>query len=230
LARYALQPGDLIITPAGSQEWLRRQEYEEFLSLSLEPALLSRFAEASSRARSFELRRQAQTIRDPLLLQIGFALRAEMDAASASFSPIYVHELTDALAAHLLHRYAGWEQDQRTESTGLSPAKMRCITEYIRANLAQPLTLPELAALAAVSPHHFTRIFKRATGVTPHQYMLSLRIEQARHLLLQRDLSQTQIAAQLGFHDQSHFARTFKRIVGATPRTFLREHDKNIPE
>lgn len=230
LTRHALRPGDLLITPANTQEWLCRREHEDFLLLYLEPTLLTQIAKTSTIARAFELIKHEQVIQDALLLQIGFALRSEIHAATASFSPVYVQELTNALAAHLLRRYAHWEQEHLSAPHPLSSARWREVTEYIHAHLSQPLTLPELASLAAMSPYHFTRAFKQALGVSPHQYIISARIEQARKLLLKGDLPLTQVATELGFYDQSHFTRTFKRLVGFTPQAFLLKNGKNIPE
>lgn len=230
LTRHVLRPGDLLISPANSQEWLRREEHEDFLLLYLEPALLTQIVQESTMARSFALPRQEHVIQDPLLLQIVLTLRAEMNETTAHFSPIYVQELANAFAAHLLRRYARWEQDHLPHDHRLPSTSLRHITEYIHTNLSQPLTLPELAALTAMSPYHFARIFKKATGASPHQYILSARLEQAKPLLLKGELPLTQIAAQLGFYDQSHFTPTFKRVVGFTPHTFLQEMGKNIPQ
>ncbi|WP_165422863.1 AraC family transcriptional regulator [Ktedonosporobacter rubrisoli] len=230
LTRHRLTAGDLFISPAGSQEWLRRYEYEDFFTINLEPALLTRLAEASGRASAFELLRQKQAIQDPLLLQISHTLRAESKVAGPGFSSIYVQELSHAFAAHLLRHYGRWEEYDYSTHTSLSTSRLRRIIDYIHSNLAQPLTLTELAALVAMNPYHFTRIFKRTTGVSPHQYILSQRIEQARRLLLKGELSQTQIANQLGFYDQSHFSRTFKRVIGLTPQAYCQEHVKNIQD
>jgi len=78
-----------------------------------------------------------------------------------------------------------------------------------------------LAAVARLSPYHFARQFKVATGLPPHQYVIARRVERAQQLLRAgTDLSLAEVAAHAGFSDQSQFSRHFKRLVGVTPRQF----------
>jgi AraC-like DNA-binding protein len=94
--------------------------------------------------------------------------------------------------------------------------------EYVEEHLASP-SLEQMAAVARLSPYHFARQFKIATGVSPHQYVIARRVERARELLLGgTDLSLAEVAAQAGFSDQSQFSHHFKRLVGITPGQFLR--------
>lgn len=113
--------------------------------------------------------------------------------------------------------------------THLDQSQPYCALRYIHAHLHQPLILTELAGIAALSPHHFARVFKQATGVSPHQYILQTRIEHVKTLLLKEGLPLATIASELGFVDQSHFTRVFKRLVGMTPHALLQQQSKNIP-
>jgi AraC family transcriptional regulator len=82
------------------------------------------------------------------------------------------------------------------------------------------LTLAEIAAVARLSPYHFARQFKAATGL-PHQYVIKRRVELAKQLLQAGGhLSLAQVAARAGFADQSQFTHHFKRLVGVTPGRF----------
>lgn len=92
------------------------------------------------------------------------------------------------------------------------------VTEYITEHLHQDVKLIELAAIAQMSPYHFLRLFKQSMGLTPHQYILQRRIEKAKCLLQHSKLSIAEVAANVGFCDQSHFTRYFKRIIGVTPK------------
>jgi AraC family transcriptional regulator len=71
-----------------------------------------------------------------------------------------------------------------------------------------------------LSVYHFARQFKAATGMPPHQYVVTRRVERAQQLLRKSDLSLVAIAASAGFSDQSTFSTHFKRVVGVTPRQF----------
>ena len=78
-----------------------------------------------------------------------------------------------------------------------------------------------MAAVARLSPYHFARQFKRATGLPPHQYVILRRVEWAKRLLeTGTDFSLAEVAAQAGFSDQSQFTHHFKRLVGVTPGQF----------
>ena len=78
-----------------------------------------------------------------------------------------------------------------------------------------------MAAVARLSPYHFARQFKAATGLPPHQYVIARRVERAKQLLQGGgDFSLAEVAAHAGFSDQSQFSHHFKRIVGVTPGQF----------
>ena len=77
-----------------------------------------------------------------------------------------------------------------------------------------------MAAVARLSPYHFARQFKAATGLPPHQYVVTRRVERAQQLLRKTDLALVDIAASAGFSDQSKLCAHFKRVVGLTPRQF----------
>lgn len=229
LACYTLRPGDLFVSPANIPEWRRQNDFNNHVSVYLEPALFTQMADAFALNHAFDLLRREQVIQDPLLLQLGLALQAEIKNSSARFSAVYVQELAHAFAAHLLRRYAGWEPQDAFPDGHLSSTSVRQVTDYIHDHLSEPLTLPALAELAGMSPYYFARRFKQTTGLSPHQYILARRIEQAKHLLL-RGEPLAQITDRLGFADQSHLSRSFKRITGLSPQAFREEHRKNVPK
>jgi AraC-like DNA-binding protein len=92
----------------------------------------------------------------------------------------------------------------------------------IEQNYASDLTVSDIAAAVHVSPFHIARLFRRVLGVSPHQYLIQVRVNSARSLLTagsgQRSLAE--IAAAVGFADQSHLTRHFKRATGVTPSQF----------
>lgn len=90
----------------------------------------------------------------------------------------------------------------------------------IEASEGQWVPLAELAELAGLSPHHFSRVFKAATGLPPHRYQMQQAVERAKALLC-KGASICQAALEAGFADQSHFSRRFREFTGATPRQYL---------
>jgi AraC family transcriptional regulator len=229
LACYTLRPGDLFFSQANMPEWRRQDDFNTHISLYLEPTLFTQMAETFALNHAFDLLRREQVISDPLLRELGLALRAEIKNSSARFSAVYAQELAHAFAAHLLRRYAGWEPQDASPDRHLLTGSLRQVTHYIHDHLSEKLSLPALAELVGLSPYYFARRFKQTTGESPHQYILARRIEQAQHLLL-RGASLAQITDRLGFADQSHLSRSFKRVTGISPQAFLAEHSKNVPD
>lgn len=113
----------------------------------------------------------------------------------------------------LLQRHAGLGP---ARAPGLEPLAVGHAKELLRARLAEPPSLDELAAAVNLSPFHFARVFRRATGMPPYAWLKQLRLDQARGLF-KLGLAPAAVAVQLGFSDQSHLNRQFKQAYGVTP-------------
>ena len=103
---------------------------------------------------------------------------------------------------------------------GLPGAKLRRVTGYIEGNLHRPLRLAELALVAHMSPYHFARLFKTATGLPPHRFVVHRRIDAAAALLTGSRSSIGVIAGKVGFTTASQFATAFRRVMGLTPTAY----------
>ncbi len=102
---------------------------------------------------------------------------------------------------------------------------MARVVAHIEDNLGESLTLGMLARVACVSRFHFARTFRQSTGYSPMAYVLRRRVEHARLQLAQGYQKLSDLAADLGFCDQSHFTRIFRRMTGYTPREYARRLD-----
>ncbi|WP_414440338.1 helix-turn-helix domain-containing protein [Burkholderia sp. 22PA0106] len=103
---------------------------------------------------------------------------------------------------------------------GLAPAVRRRVRDYIDAMLDQPVTLGELADLAALSEYHFARMFRVSFGAPPHAWIAEQRLARARALLRTTALPLVQVAAQCGYANAAHFSHRFRDAHGATPTAF----------
>lgn len=91
--------------------------------------------------------------------------------------------------------------------------------DYIMANLANDISIDEIAAAATLSKYHFIRLFNQQFGITPHQYVLNCRINQARKYI-ESGFNVSRVALDTGFADNSHLNRHFKRVFGLTPKQY----------
>jgi AraC family transcriptional regulator len=109
----------------------------------------------------------------------------------------------------------------------LSDTKLRAIIDYIDSNLDRNITLSELSAIVQLTPRYFCGAFKQAIGRPPHQYLIEQRVERARVLLQDPNLSLIDVALIVGFNSQSHLNDHFRRIVGITPARYRSEMQPN---
>jgi transcriptional regulator GlxA family with amidase domain len=116
------------------------------------------------------------------------------------------------------HRRPGG-QSQFSALLDLEPAqgRFRSLLEFIRENLAQPLGVEALAARACMSPRHFARAFRAATGITPAKAVERLRVDAARAALEGGELSIKEITRFYGFKDPERMRRAFQRLLGTSP-------------
>src|SRR5262249_11048463 len=125
------------------------------------------------------------------------------------------------LAVHLIRNAAAPRPPARRADGALPQGKLRAVVEYVEEHLDAGLTLEQMAAAAYLSPCHFARRFKAPTGLPPHQYVITRRVERAKQLLQTgSDFSLAEVAASAGFSDQSQFSHHFKRLIGVTPGQF----------
>jgi AraC family transcriptional regulator len=105
---------------------------------------------------------------------------------------------------------------------GLAPWQQKRVAAYIEERVADDIPLATLAELARLSPCHFSRSFKRSFGIPPQRYHANRRIERAKQLLADRELSVTAIALDVGFGETSTFTAAFHRLTGQTPSRYRR--------
>jgi AraC family transcriptional regulator len=156
---------------------------------------------------------------DPLLNHIALVLQAVIESKDLA-GQLYAESLVDALVAHFLRRYGASRPSLHEVAGGLSPYKLQRTTAYIKDHLAQELSLSTIAAVGETSPAHFARLFKYATGLAPHQYVIRCRMDQATRLLTETDMSLSEIGLRVGCADQSHFTALFHKYVSMTPKAY----------
>jgi AraC-like DNA-binding protein len=108
---------------------------------------------------------------------------------------------------------------------GLPGGALRRVRAYIDDHIGERISLDQLARQAGVSRFHFARQFRLSTGESPMGYLRRVRIERSKSILQTRDTTIAEVAARLGFSDQSHFTRIFGRLVGVSPGSFARCDD-----
>jgi AraC family transcriptional regulator len=211
----------ILMVPAGSPARWRWSNHSDSLHVFLEPGLVARVA-----ADEFDPARVSLPPLDGLdLPQLRAAMLAVNDelTAHAAGGRLAAESLANLLAVHLIRNASAPRPPARRTYGALPRGKLRAVVEYIEGHLDDGLTLEQMAAAAHLSASHFARRFKEATGVPPHQYVLTRRVDRAQQLLKSGgDLSLAEIAARAGFSDQSQFSHHFKRIVGVTPGQFRR--------
>lgn len=155
-------------------------------------------------ARDLELRRLVDQYVSRAMDTVSPPSLLEMDARAVLFG------------VHLLRHHSNRAGPGWSDKGSLSPRRLATVLDYIEAHLAENVSLAELAAAANLSRHHFCSAFRRSTGVTPHKYVTSRRLERAKRLLA-GSTPLAEIALDCGFGSQQHFTTAFRQMLGTTP-------------
>lgn len=158
---------------------------------------------------------------DPVLDALVRALGQEAEGGGAR-GRLYAEQVVATLAAHLVADYAE-SRVPKAAGGALDAARLRRVLDHVEAHLASDLSLDDLARVAALSPYHFARAFKKSVGVPPYRYVVRRRVERARDLIATGQYRVGEVAHALGFSDPSHLTRAFKAHLGLTPSRYLRE-------
>jgi AraC family transcriptional regulator len=213
-------PGTIYLLPAGTRDRLTRSGPTDQTMLVIAPHFLARALEETAHLADFELITH-WNIRDRHIVSVMLALHGDLQDGSPA-GPLYGESLGVALAYYLVRRYSVRAPRAREYKGGIPAIRLNRVLDFMRHNYARETRLRELAELAGMSPHYFCELFKKSTGLSPHQYSIRCRIDQAKIYLRNRQFTIGQVAKATGFVDQSHFSKVFSRIVGVTPMQFRR--------
>lgn len=213
--------GDVCVIPSGHPFAATLENEAEFLAVYLDPSLVLRAAaeDAPAAAGGGVEVIEKSSLDDPLVVHIGQALLAELEA-DAPGGRLYAESLANVLAVHLLRHYTAAGGDVRRFIGGLSAQRLRRVLAFIAENYERDLSLDDLAGEARMSTFHFAREFKRATGTTPHQHLIKFRVEHAKALLAEGEMPLAEVGLRSGFSHQSHFTRLFHKLTGTTPQSY----------
>lgn len=196
------------------------------LDLYIPRKSLEALTEDANSSRIDELRHEpGRALLDPVAKHLLLAIRPAL-SAPAQASELFVDYVAMALATHVAHTYGGMRVRAEPDIGKLARWQERRAKELLAANLAGNITLAELAKECALSIRHFTRAFRGTTGMSPHAWLLNLRIEKAKQLLAHSRCTLAEIGLDCGFADQSHFSRVFQRSVGVSPGAWRRLHQR----
>jgi AraC family transcriptional regulator len=144
-------------------------------------------------------------------------------AAETSTGRLLIETLGSALSAHLVHNYSAATASPKRlngDHKPLDSKRLARVTEFINECVDRDFTVADLASVACMSPAHFSRSFKAATGTAPHEYVSRQRLDLAKRLLVTSDRLLVDIAYAAGFSSQANFNRAFRKAVGTTPSLF----------
>lgn len=159
----------------------------------------------------------------PLIKALFLAMLAEIEAPGPALR-LKLDTMLQTLLVQLICEHSSLDATTTTAQHSLAPSRLRRVLDFIEAHLADEIELDDLAAVAGSSRFHFARAFRDATGFPPYRYLVHRRVDAAKTLLVQSDLSMEQISVRSGFKSSAQFAVMFKQMFGTTPSRFRREH------
>lgn len=208
---------EIVVTPAGIRSGWKWYEKTKCIIITLEPEKFEQFAqkELGILLGEKQLKNMPQFIDEDITqaaIMLMEALKSDIgsDVMFESFARIFLTKL--------IQKYGVSQEAELAFQKGFTAKHYKRVLTYVSQHYGQEMTIDKLAAIAGLSTAHFSRLFKQTIGQTPHQFVMSYRIEQAKKSLIDIDYPLIDIALSCGFADQAHFSRVFKQIAGVTPR------------
>lgn len=158
--------------------------------------------------------------RDTTLSHILSLLHGEL-VTEGGGSALFVEGLAQSLTLHLVRHYVDEDTGGRAQNA-LPGSKLRRAIAFMAARLDQPFDLNSLAREVGISEFHFSRLFKKATGLSPSVYFIRQRVAKAQQLLQETDTSIIEIGMMVGYSSPSHFSQIFRRETGLSPTSYRR--------
>ena len=231
MTRFTFGAGEMCLVPCQAETWLRTDELRYlYLSVDISDAALA--AACGGTRGGMELRRVGKLV-DARLGALAAAVNAERVAGFPG-GRLFLDSVEQALAVALVSGYAVPHRSVQSYRGGLGPARSRRIRELVDAKMEDELTLCEMAQAVELSTAYFSRMFRKSTGESPHQFLLRQRVERAKKMLCSASARVMDVAVACGFKSQQHFAQVFRHQCGASPteyrKEFLGQETMSVPE
>ena len=136
---------------------------------------------------------------------------------------LYLESLATLIMGHVIRHRSTVSGRLKRVPDCLTPKQLKAIIEYIQFHLHGDLWLNQIANHVGISPYYLAHAFKVTTGISPHQYVLHCRLEQAQRLLRATKMSIAAIAYEVGFGNQSHMTTVFRKILRTTPKLYRQQ-------
>lgn len=215
--------GAIDIVGSGNEAFASWAGKKRSVRIDVDPARMARLAEGEFESADFEIQAPKLGLIDKKAYMFASLLQQEIRSGDAASTEM-LDALVTAFSIHTLRNYSSFRETFVNQvKGGLTPTIWRKVREFIHENLAQQLSMEQLAAVAGLSVSHFIRSFQKTSGQSPHQYVISVRLAKARRLILNSELGFYEIAMLTGFSGHSHMTAMMKRIWGVTPTEIRRE-------
>ncbi|BAU15318.1 transcriptional regulator, AraC family [Leptolyngbya sp. NIES-3755] len=212
--------GDICIVPAGHPFFWQWQRADHYVRIQINPDCFKELAQVETDLNVDRLELLPKfRVRHLQVEQISLMLLDELKNEGLA-GQRYVDSLANALMIQLLRHFSATEPQTELCEGGLSDRQLLQIADYVNEHLAQEIKIFELAELTRMSHFHFSRLFKQAIGVSPHQYVIEQRVERAKHLLKRSQLPIMEIAMLCGFSSHSHLGKCFRQCTGLSPKAY----------
>jgi AraC family transcriptional regulator len=218
--QYFKEPGTIFLFSEGVLPVIRPSTKTELLACVLNRTFVREISEELNGGRDVFGARPGG-FPDSALNSLMVLLEQEATSGGQS-GQLYVDHLAYAVGLRLLS-LGMKREDSQNSINELSGLRLRRVIDRMQAALSSNLDLKTLAMESGYSRNHFLRMFRAATGYTPHQYLLRLRLKRAQEMMKNRSMNLVDIALECGFSSHSHLVRVFRHILGAAPSEYRRD-------
>ncbi|MBD2842142.1 helix-turn-helix domain-containing protein [Erythrobacter sp. KMU-140] len=221
---FTFRKNEVIVTPSGIKSGWRWHEHSRCIVITLDPAML----EAFTQNELGKVLTHQQLVDTPQFedadLTAAATMLYEALRQSSSGSQIMFESLARIFLVKLVERYGDEQSEELAFSRAFTPAHYKRVLDFVSQRFGDAISIEDIAREAGLSASHFTRLFKRTVGDTPHQFLMRYRVEQAAKMLADKSKAAIEVAHACGFSDQPHMSRVFKQYRGETPSAWQRRH------
>lgn len=212
-----LKVGDMLVINPHTQFSIQADDNSKYYLVRVTGIMITSNISMNSQEMIFHINES-----HPTLPYFELALKEKLSPQPGS--DLIIRRLIECIVIFVL-RNPDYSIKEPTDQTQLQEIKE--IQSYIRGHYADKVTLEELATVIRLNKFKLIRIFKQATGLSPIDYLIHVRIEEAKNMLIDTDTPVAEISEKVGFHSPSHFAKAFKALNHITPTEYRKKHLTN---